>query len=209
VSPRLLVKVCGITSPEDACAAVEAGADAVGLVFWPGSPRVVSPGSARRISDVVPPSIVRVGVFVDARAEEIARTVEAAGLDLVQLHGHEPPELIQALPRRAWKALRVGSGLTASDLAPWSAAAGVLLDTRVEGRPGGTGRVFDWALASPLRERIGFLVLAGGLDAGNVARAVLALRPDGVDVSSGVESNPGRKDPAKLRAFVDAARRAS
>jgi phosphoribosylanthranilate isomerase len=206
---RLFVKVCGITCPEDAVAAVEAGADAIGLVFWPRSPRVVSLDSARAIAGALPASLVRVGVFVDAPADEIARTVEAVGLDIVQLHGDERPELLGALPRRAWKALRVGTGFTASDVAPWSAAAGVLLDTRVPGQPGGTGQPFDWGLAGPVRRQIGFLMLAGGLDAANVARAIRALRPDGVDVSSGVESSPGRKDPARLRAFVDAARRES
>ncbi len=206
---RLFVKVCGITSPEDAQLAAEAGADAIGLVFWHKSPRAVDTERARRIAAAVPPTIVRVGVFVDAAAGEIERTVEAVGLDLVQLHGDEPPALLRALPRRCWKALRVGTSLTAADLAPWSGAAGLLLDTRVPGQPGGTGRTFEWTLLRPLRDRVAFLVLAGGLDADNVARAVAAVRPDGVDVSSGVEQAPGRKDPARVRAFVAAARTAS
>jgi len=207
---RLFVKICGLTSPEDAAAAAEAGADAIGVVLWPRSPRAVSVERARRIAEAVPPTVVRVGVFVDATAEDITRAVDAAGLDLVQLHGAEPPALLDALPRRAWKALRVGSvGLTAAELAPWSRAAGLLLDSRVEGMPGGSGRAFDWTLAAPVRERIGFLVLAGGLDAGCVGRAVAALRPEGVDVSSGVERAPGRKDPARMRDFVRAARAAA
>ena len=209
MSRRLFVKVCGITSEEDVRAAAAAGADAIGLVFWPNSPRAVGIEAARRIAAAAPPSVVRVGVFVDAPAEEIGRTVEAVGLDLVQLHGDERPELLERLPRRAWKVLRVGAELTAGDVAPWARAAGLLLDARVEGTLGGTGRSFDWTLAAAVRERIGFLVLAGGLEARNVGRAVELVRPDGVDVSSGVESAPGRKDVAKLRAFVEAARSVS
>lgn len=206
---RLFVKVCGLTSPEDAEQAVAAGADAIGLVFWERSPRAVDVEAARRIAAAVPPPVVRVGVFVDAGAGQIARTVEAVGLDLVQLHGNEAPPFLETLSRRAWKALRVGPGFVAADVAPWGGAAGLLLDTRVEGVPGGSGRAFDWTLAAALRDRIGFLVLAGGLDAENVGRAIAAVRPDGVDVSSGVESAPGRKDAAKLRAFVEAARGAA
>lgn len=207
---RLFVKVCGITSVEDGVAAAEAGADAVGFVFWPRSPRRVDPATARRIGEALPPSVVRVGVFVDAPAEEIARVAEDAGLDVVQLHGMESPEDLAALPRRAWKALRVGPGFAPAEVARYAQrAAAILLDTRVEGAPGGTGRTFEWRLAREARERAGFLILAGGLTAENVAQAIAAAAPDGVDVSSGVESSPGRKDAARLRAFLDAARRAS
>jgi phosphoribosylanthranilate isomerase len=209
MSRRLFVKVCGLTTPEDAACAADAGADAIGLVFWPKSPRAVDLDAARRIAAAVPPAVVRVGVFVDAPADAIAQAVDAVGLDLVQLHGAEPPAILDVLPRRAWKALRVGAGFAAAELAPWSRAAGVLLDARVEGMPGGSGRSFDWAVAASLRERVGFLVLAGGLDAENVGRAVVTVRPDGVDVSTGVESAPGRKDPARVRAFVQAARAAA
>lgn len=209
MSRRLFVKVCGITSEEDAALAAEAGADGVGLVFWPKSPRAVGIEAARRIASAVPASVVRVGVFVDASAETITRAVEAVGLDLVQLHGDERPELLASLPLRAWKALRVGSALTPADVAPWAAAAGLLLDARVAAAPGGTGQAFDWTLARAVRDRISFLVLAGGLDADNVMRAIEVARPDGVDVSSGVEKEPGRKDAARVRAFVKAARSAS
>lgn len=206
---RLFVKICGLTTPEDAVLAAEAGADAIGLVFWPRSPRALALDAARRIALAVPATVVRVGVFVDASADEIKAAVDAVGLDLVQLHGDESPALLDALPRRAWKALRVGDGFAAADVAPWSRAAGLLLDSRVEGLPGGSGRGFDWAQASALRERIGFLVLAGGLDPANVGRAIATVRPDGVDVSSGVESGPGRKDAARMRDFVQAARAAA
>lgn len=206
---RLFVKVCGLTTPEDAVRASEAGADAIGLVFWPASPRAIGLEAARRIAGAVPSRVVRVGVFVDAPADEIGRTVDAVGLDLVQLHGAESPALIDALPRRAWKALQVGPGFVAADVTPWRGAAGVLLDARIAGVPGGSGRSFDWSLAAAVRERVGFLVLAGGLDPGNVSRAIDVVRPDGVDVSSGVESAPGRKDAARVRDFVQAARGAA
>jgi phosphoribosylanthranilate isomerase len=148
-------------------------------------------------------------VFVDADREELARTAEVAGLDLLQLHGDEPPASFDGLPRRAWKALRVGPGFAPAEADRYAGrAAGLLLDARGEGAPGGTGRAFDWSLARGVRERCSFLLLAGGLTPETVAEAVRAVRPHGVDVSSGVESAPGRKDPARVRAFVEAARSA-
>jgi len=207
---RVAVKICGITSVEDGLVAAQAGADAVGFVFWPGSPRRVDVDAARRIARALPPFVLRVGVFVDARREEMARAAEEVGLDLLQLHGHEPPETLAELPRRALKAVGVGE-----DFAPEQAlryegcAAGILLDTRGEGAlPGGTGQSFDWTRARSVRERASFLMLAGGLNPGNVHLALTAVRPDGVDVSSGVEAAPGRKDADKVRAFVAAVREA-
>ena len=207
---RLFVKVCGITSVEDGLAAAEAGADAVGFVFWPPSPRHVDAATARRIGAALPAALVRVGVFVDAPRQELTRVAEAAGLDVLQLHGSEPLEALAGLPRRAWKALRVGPGFAPSEVARYAQrAAAILLDTGVEGAPGGTGQAFDWQLARKARERAGFLILAGGLTPENLGQAIAAVGPDGVDVSSGVEASPGRKDAAKLRAFLAAARRAS
>jgi indole-3-glycerol phosphate synthase/phosphoribosylanthranilate isomerase len=210
---RVFVKVCGITSVDDALVAARAGADAVGLVFWPGSPRRVDIETARRISAALPPFVLRVGVFVDAPREELARTSEAVGLDVLQLHGHEPPEALAGLPRRVVKAVHVGPGFVADSALRYGRAAdGILLDTRIPGDkapPGGTGVAFDWSLAREVREKVSFLMLAGGLTPENVARAVTAVRPDAVDVSSGVESAPGRKDPAKVRAFLDAVARAA
>jgi phosphoribosylanthranilate isomerase len=206
---RVLVKICGITSPADARLAVEAGADAVGFVFWPGSPRWVDPETARGIGAGLPPFIWRVGVFVDADPKTLAATADAAGLDLLQLHGSEPPEAFAGLTRRALKALRVGSGFAPEmALAYEGRAAGLLLDTQGEGAPGGTGQSFDWSRAGGLGERVGFLMLAGGLNPENVAEAIAVVRPHAVDVSSGVESAPGRKDPRRVRAFVEAVRRA-
>jgi phosphoribosylanthranilate isomerase len=208
-APRLFIKICGITSLEDGLAAAEAGADAVGFVFWPGSPRRIDARRARAIGAKLPPSIVRVGVFVDAGHERLARTADEAGLDLLQLHGSEGPEAFATLPRRAWKALRIGD-----DFAPETAlryegrAAGLLFDGYSASAPGGTGRVFDWRRARALRGQLRFVMLAGGLTPGNVAEAVRLAAPDGVDVSSGVERSPGRKDPSRMRDFVAAARQA-
>lgn len=207
---RLFVKICGITSAADARLAVEAGADALGFVFWARSPRAVDAAQARAIGEGIPASIVRVGVFVDAAPEEMARVADTAGLDLLQLHGDESPESAPSWCRPAWKALRVGPEFTARDARRWAdRVAGVLLDTRSASAPGGTGETFDWALARRARESARFLMLAGGLTPENVERAIAVAHPDGVDVSSGVESRPGRKDPDKVRAFVAAVRRAA
>ena len=207
---RLFVKVCGITSPEDGVAAAEAGADAIGLVFWPESPRAVALERARAIGEALPPFVVRVGVFVDASRDEMARAADAAGLDMLQLHGDEPPEAFADLPRRALKAVRVGDGFAPEDALRYAGkAAGILVDTRLPGGtplPGGTGVPFDWSLVRGLAEQVRFLMLAGGLSPSNVAEAIGSARPHGVDVSSGVESGPGRKDPEKVKDFVQAVR---
>jgi indole-3-glycerol phosphate synthase / phosphoribosylanthranilate isomerase len=209
---RVAVKVCGITSVEDGLMAAAAGADAIGLVFWPRSPRAVDLERARAIAAALPPFVLRVGVFVDAAPDEIARAVAAAGLDVLQLHGEEPPESLDGLPRRALKAVRVGPGFQAADALRYEGrAAGILLDTRLPegGPPGGTGRTFDWRAVREVRDRVAWLALAGGLDAENVSGAIAEVHPDAVDVSSGVEAAPGRKDAARVRAFIEAVRKAS
>jgi phosphoribosylanthranilate isomerase len=205
---RVLVKVCGITSVEDGLMAARAGADALGLVFWARSPRAVTLEQARGIAGALPPFVVRVGVFVDAAPAEVARAAEAVGLDVLQLHGDEAVEACRAAPRRVIKAVRVGPGFQPEAAVRYrDAVAGLLLDTRDDrGLPGGTGRRFDWSVACALRAELPFLGLAGGLDPGNVAGAIRETDPDLVDVSSGVESAPGRKDEAKVRAFVEAVR---
>jgi len=206
----VFVKVCGITSVDDALEVAGAGADAIGLVFWPGSPRRVDLETARRISASLPPSVLRVGVFVDAPREEIVRASEEVGLDVLQLHGQEPPEDLAGLPRPVVKAVGVRAGFeVASALRYQGTADGILLDSGTGGAPGGTGATFDWSLAREVREKVPFLMLAGGLTPDNVARALAAVRPHGVDVSSGVESAPGRKDAARVRAFVHAVARAA
>ncbi len=208
---RVFVKVCGLTNPEDGVLAVEAGADAVGFVFYPMSPRRVDVSRAAEIARELPPLVARVGVFVDATRDEMARTAEEVGLDLLQLHGDEPPEALEGLPRRALKAVRVGMGFTAEDALRYRAAAGVVVDTRLVGQtamPGGTGTPFDWTLVKGLRDQVGFLMLAGGLTPDNVAEAITEVRPHAVDVSSGVERLPGRKEPERVKAFVEAVRSA-
>jgi indole-3-glycerol phosphate synthase/phosphoribosylanthranilate isomerase len=204
---RVAVKVCGITTVEDGLAAARLGADAVGLVFSPQSPRWVDRDKARQISRALPPFVVRVGVFVDAPPEAVARAADEVGLDVLQLHGRESPEEVARLPRRVIKAVRVGEGFSAEEALRYEGhAAGILLDTWSNVRPGGTGQAFDWSRAREVREKTSFLGLAGGLTPENVHVALAAVRPDLVDVSSGVESSPGRKDPEKMRAFLEAVR---
>ena len=207
---RLVVKICGITSPADARVAVEAGADALGFVFWFMSPRKVDPVRAAAIARDLPESVLRVGVFVDAPLDEMKRVADEVGLDLLQLHGDEPPEALVGLPRPALKAVRVGKGFAPEEAMRYADhAAGLVVDTRLPGEtqmPGGTGVPFDWSLIKGLADRVPFLMLAGGLGPSNVVAAIRAVRPHAVDVSSGVEGLPGRKDPAKVRAFVEAAR---
>ena len=209
---RLLVKICGITKPEDALCAVEAGADALGFVFWHMSQRNVDPARAAEIARSVPRSVLRIGVFVDAPRDEMAQIADLVGLDMLQLHGEEPPEALADLPRRVIKAVRVGKGFKIEEALRYAGqAAGILVDTRLPGEtqlPGGTGVPFDWSLVAGLARRVPFLMLAGGLGPDNVAQAIRAVRPHAVDVSSGVEGLPGRKDPQKIWAFVAAARTA-
>jgi phosphoribosylanthranilate isomerase len=165
---------------------------------------------AEAIGRELPASVLRVGVFVDAPRDEMRRISDEVGLDLLQLHGEEPLEAFADLPRPALKALRVGKHFACEEALRYaSLAAGVVVDTRLPGEtqlPGGTGVPFDWSLVADLRGRVGFLMLAGGLSPENVAQAVRAVRPHAVDVSSGVERMPGRKDPARVKAFVEAAR---
>jgi len=203
------VKICGITSPEDGVMAAAAGADAVGFVFWPKSPRFIDLTTARAISRALPPFVIRVGVWVNPELEEVAQAVTEAGLDVVQLHGSEPPDLFGRLPRRGVKALPVGPDFRLEDALRYQGpASGILLDTQGAQAPGGTGEVFDWAVARQAREQISYLVLAGGLRPENVAHAIRCVRPDAVDVSSGVERTPGQKDPPKVAAFIRAVREA-
>lgn len=206
---RVRTKICGITREEDAFAAVEAGADALGFVFVPGTPRFIGPDAARRIVDRLPPFVARVGLFVDADEATVAETITAAGLDTVQLHGDESPAFAARWRGRVKvvKAFRVRGPETVASMEAYRGCADAwLLDAYVAGTAGGTGARFDWDLAVGA-VRLGVpVVLAGGLKPENVAGAVARVRPYAVDVSSGVEAAPGRKDPAKVRAFVDAVR---
>jgi len=207
---RTFIKVCGITRTEDGLLAAEAGADAVGFVFYAMSPRKVDVTRAAAIARVLPPFLLRVGVFVDASRGEMARAADEVGLDLLQLHGDEPLESLENLPRRALKAIRVGRGFTAEEAMQYEGhAAGIVVDTRLGGEtvmPGGTGVPFDWSLVRGLRDEVSFLMLAGGLSPDNVAAAIGEVRPHAVDVSSAVERVPGKKDPDRLKAFIEAVR---
>lgn len=197
-------KVCGITCEQDAALAVDAGADAVGFVFYPPSPRHVELEQAASIAVTLPAETWRFGVFVDRSAAEMADAVEAVGLDFLQLSGDEDPAIVPTLPRHAFKALRLdpeagpGIAFAAADRYP---ECTLLVDTAVAGEYGGTGQPANWAAARALASRHR-LMLAGGLRPDNVAAAVVAVQPWAVDVSSGIEASPGRKDPDKLRAFA-------
>lgn len=206
------VKICGITNLPDALQAVEAGADMLGFNFYPGSPRYVQPENCAAIIKLMQQRglhAVTVGVFVNAGAEEVLAQMDHCGLDLAQLHGDEPPETLAALGERAFKALRPGSAealeQAVADFPMRAAPPAFLVDAYRPGQYGGTGETADWGLARSLARRFP-LLLAGGLTLGNVAAAVSQVRPWGVDVASGVEASPGRKDPRKVAAFVGAAR---
>jgi phosphoribosylanthranilate isomerase len=203
--PRLRVKVCGITTVADAEACVALGVDLIGLNFVESSPRHVDVARARAVADAVRGRVELVGVVADRDEVALLELLGLVGLDRVQLHGHEPPELVQRLGARAFKAIRVGS---AEDVAEAERYEGlVLVDAKVGGMLGGTGRTVDFALAAGLAAARPIL-LAGGLGPGNVAAAVQAVRPFGVDVASGVERAPGVKDLDAVASFVERARRA-
>ena len=184
--------------------AVEAGADALGFVFYDKSPRCVNPLAAARIIAALPPFIQTVGLFVNEDAERINWTADFCGLDLVQLHGDESPEDCQELNRRVIKAIRVHSIVSIEPLRNYQ-VAGYLLDAWSPDAYGGTGRTFNWEVAAAARQ-YGPLILAGGLCPDNIVEAVSSVNPYGVDVSSGVESAPGRKDPALVREFIGRAK---
>jgi phosphoribosylanthranilate isomerase len=203
---RVKVKICGVTRPEDARVAVAAGADYLGVNFWPQSPRAVDVERACAIAAAAP-GVPLVGVFVDARRDEVAHAAERAGLALVQFHGEETPAYCRGWPLPVIKAIRVPAGGSAAALAaPFADVAYLLVDAYVAGRPGGTGvRVGAAALAGVPGAR---LFLAGGLTPENVADAVRAVRPFAVDVATGVEERAGVKDHEKIQRFIERAKAA-
>jgi len=197
---RTRVKICGLTTVEAAHAAVEAGADALGLVFYGPSKRYVDPEKAAEIATVVPAFVSMVGLFVDADETSIKQVLARAPLQLLQFHGTESPAFCESFGVPYIKALRVREGMDIREHASaYSNAKAILLDTYKDKVPGGTGEVFDWSLVPELSERI---ILAGGLCPENVGRAISAVKPYAVDTSGGVESAPGVKDPARIRAFI-------
>ncbi|UMZ14069.1 phosphoribosylanthranilate isomerase [Pseudomonas sp. MPFS] len=203
--PAVRSKICGITRIEDALAAVAAGADAIGLVFYAKSPRAVSVQQARAIIGALPPFVTTVGLFVNASRCELGEILDAVPLDLLQFHGDESAADCEGYHRPYIKALRVKAGddIAAACLA-YPRASGILLDTYVEGVPGGTGEAFDWSLVPQGLSKP--IILAGGLSAQNVASAIAQVRPYAVDVSGGVERSKGIKDHAKIQAFLQAVR---
>ncbi len=217
--PRTRVKICGITRIADGLAAAQTGADAIGLVFWPGSPRVVDIGQARAIVDALPPFVTSVALFVDPTPEAIHAVLAAVPVDLLQFHGNELPELCRAFGRPYLKAVHVKEGVNLLECtSAYTDAAGFLFDSFSPGDlPGGTGRVFDWSrlTGSTLAQLGAPAILSGGLDPANVGEAIRAVRPWAVDVSSGVEergpdgkAKRGLKDAARIAAFMAGVRNA-
>jgi len=196
-------KICGITRSEDALSAASAGADAIGLVFYPKSPRAVTIEQACAICAVLPPFVSVVGLFVDADHFEVEDVINAVPLDLLQFHGEETPAQCEAFKKPYIKAIRMRDDVDLVEAAcQYSSARGLLVDTYNPDEAGGTGEVFDWdrvpdGLDTPI-------ILAGGLEPGNVAEAVKRVRPYAVDVSSGVEQSKGIKDAGRIRAFINA-----
>jgi phosphoribosylanthranilate isomerase len=201
---RARVKICGIRRLEDAMLAAELGADAVGFVFWPDSPRFVDPYRARDIARRLPPFLTTVGVFVDQPAEYVNGVADLLALGAVQFHGHEAPAGYARASHRVIKAVAVGDAFDRTrDLDPVPPHVTVLLDAHDPIKRGGTGKAIDWTVAAEIA-RTRRVILSGGLQPSNVQSALEAVRPYAVDVSSGVEASPGVKDPDKLRAFFAA-----
>jgi len=211
------VKICGTTNLEDALVAVEAGADAIGFVFYEKSPRNVSVEAAGAIAKGLPKGVEKVGVFVNEEEDTICSMVDRSGITAIQMHGdNEDPHVADLVARRR-PGLRILAAISMSHPNPggwammWAPELihAFLADSGTDSKHGGTGRAFDWSKSSPVLreiERVGRVVVAGGLTPDNVAEAIEVLQPWGVDVASGVESKPGKKDPDKVRAFVKAVR---
>jgi phosphoribosylanthranilate isomerase len=198
---RTRIKICGIRDPRMAQAAAQAGADAIGLVFHPDSPRAVEAGLAREIAQAVPAFVTVVGLFVNRDAAAVRSVLERVPLGMLQFHGDETPEFCDRFGLPWMRAFRVGPGVDLLECeARFSSAAALLLDAQVPGQFGGTGTPFDWSLVPRALRRP--VVLSGGLDAGNVGGAIRAVKPWAVDVSSGVEATRGVKDAARIEEFV-------
>ena len=210
---RTRVKICGITRVADGLGAARSGADAIGLVFWPGTPRFVEVGQARAIADALPPFVTRVGLFVDPTAADVRAILDAVPLDVLQFHGTEAPALCRASGRPYLKAIHMKDGVDLVEFAAlYDDASGFVFDSYWPGDlPGGTGRAFDWSRLSPaVQAKLPApAILSGGLDADNVVAAIRAVQPWAVDVSSGVEergpdgqARRGLKDAARINAFM-------
>ena len=199
------VKICGVTNAADALAAVDAGADALGFMFYAPSPRCVTHERASEIIRELPPFVAKVGVFVNPAENEVRQAITECALDTLQFHGEETPEFCQRFGLKVIKAFRIRDAESLRATAAYPAEAW-LLDSYVAGQLGGTGARFNWDLATEAARRHRAVILAGGLTPENAAEAVRKVRPYGLDVSSGVESSPGKKDATKIRAFIAAAK---
>ncbi len=200
------IKICGITNAKDAHAAADLGADTLGFIFVPDTPRYIDPQVAERIMGDLPPFITTVGVFADASLETVSQTILDCGLNAVQLHGSETPEYCREIKcAKVIKAFRVKDRDSLSPIPEYQVDA-YLLDTYVKDKKGGTGETFNWDLARDAKA-YGRIIIAGGLTPENVARAVQYVKPYAVDVSSGVESSPGKKDHAKIKTFIENVKR--
>lgn len=198
---QVRVKICGITNLDDALAAADSGADALGFVFFQGSPRYIPHDDAASIIREIPPCITTIGVFVNETPEKMEQIASQTGIDVIQLHGDEPPTMCSA-SRRVIKAIRVKSLESLDPLVEYQGkVSAFLLDTHAPDIFGGTGQIFNWGIASEAK-RFGRIILAGGLTPDNVAEAVRQVMPYGVDVSSGVELQKGRKDHRKVKVFI-------
>jgi phosphoribosylanthranilate isomerase len=195
---RTRIKICGVTRPEDALAAAEAGADAIGLVFHAASPRAVDAARAGRIIDRLPPLVAAVGLFMDAPRSRVVAVLDQVPLDLLQFHGNEPADYCESFHRRYIKSVGMAGGDAFAVAAAHPEASALLLDGHAPGDAGGSGQTFDWGSMLPDTHRI---IVAGGLRADNVAAAIKTIEPWGVDCSSGVESAPGIKDRRQVAAF--------
>ena len=203
------IKICGITNLDDGLEAIAAGVDALGFVFVPNTPRYITPPQAKLVIKQLPPFITNVGLFVDSEIDEIEDIVNHCKLDAVQLHGNESPEMCSqiSLQTKVIKSFHVKKELQVlrNEIANYRVDA-YLLDTFIKGKAGGTGQTFDWRIAEGLSQRI---ILAGGLTPDNIGTAIAQLQPYGVDVSSGVEKSPGKKDTNKIYSFVRQVRKAN
>jgi len=202
------IKICGITNLEDAMLAVEYGADALGFIFYPPSRRCITPEKAKDIIAKLPPLVFRIGVFVDEQPEKIQETVNACRLDGIQFHGSEPPDFCRLFRRRVIKSFRPENEASVKEIADYQVDA-FLLDSYHPELMGGTGTTFDWELAVAAKMFGPPVILSGGLDPDNVAEAIRLVKPYAVDVASGVEAFQGKKDPEKLKNFIEQARWAS
>jgi phosphoribosylanthranilate isomerase len=203
---RTRVKICGITRPEDAVAAAEQGVDAIGLVFYPKSPRNIDVDRANEILSVLPPFVTSVALFLDARTDFVSQILQSVPIDVIQFHGDECPADCGTFGRPYIKAIGMKGGVNVQAYADtYPDARGFLLDSHAVGEAGGTGTRFDWAETPSLNKPV---ILAGGLNPGNVAEAIRLARPYALDISSGVESAPGIKDRDMMKAFMTEVRNA-